>query len=49
MDFFLLPEEVRQAQVARVMRQGLQTFNHTVNAQQYIDLYERMLERPLIA
>ncbi|MEJ2040955.1 MAG: glycogen/starch synthase, partial [Desulfosarcinaceae bacterium] len=49
MDFFLMPEEVREAQIARVMRQGLQTFNHPENARQYIDLYERMLERPLIA
>jgi hypothetical protein len=30
------------------MEEAQATFNHTVNARQYIDLYERMLERPLI-
>jgi hypothetical protein len=30
------------------MTQALETFNHEVNARQYIDLYEQMLDRPLI-
>ena len=48
MEFFRLPEAVREAQIARIMREGEATFNHSVNARQYIDLYEKMLERPLI-
>jgi starch synthase/alpha-amylase len=48
MDFYFLPDNQKQAQIERIMRHGLETFNHSVNARQYIDLYERMLERPLI-
>ncbi len=49
MAFHALPAEVKARQVARIMRQGRDTFNHEVNARQYIELYEKMLERPLIA
>jgi hypothetical protein len=31
------------------MRESAETFNHDVTARQYIKLYEKMLERPLIA
>ncbi|WP_028315853.1 glycogen synthase [Desulfatibacillum aliphaticivorans] len=48
MDFYFLSPEVREAQVARVMRHGKENFNHEVNARAYIDLYEKMLHRPLI-
>jgi starch synthase len=30
------------------MNQSAASFNHAVTAQNYIDLYEKMLERPLI-
>jgi starch synthase/alpha-amylase len=49
MDFYALPEKVKARQIARIMRSALETFNHEVNARQYIDLYEKMLDRPLIA
>jgi starch synthase/alpha-amylase len=48
MRFFNQPQAVRAAQVARIMAQSAATFNHAVTAQNYIDLYEKMLERPLI-
>jgi len=48
MDFFNLPLEVKSAQIARIMTESLATFNHAVTARQYIDLYEKMLQRPLI-
>jgi starch synthase/alpha-amylase len=48
MDFFNLPPAVKSAQIARIMTESLATFNHAVTARQYIDLYEKMLQRPLI-
>ncbi|MBC2711548.1 MAG: glycogen/starch synthase [Desulfosarcina sp.] len=48
MDFFMLPQAVKRKQIQRVMRQSSASFNHANTAKQYIDLYEKMLERPLI-
>ena len=48
MAFYELPMQVRTRQIARVMREGKTAFNHTVTARRYMDLYEKMLERPLI-
>jgi starch synthase len=48
MHFYQLPEAIKQRNVGRIMLSALETFNNTVNARQYIELYERMLERPLI-
>ncbi len=48
MEFYRLPREIRAAHVARVMREGLARFNHKVCAKSYIDIYERMLQRPLL-
>ena len=47
-DFFNLPPETREAQIARIMKESLAAFNHSVTARHYIDLYERMLHRPFI-
>jgi len=44
-----LPAETKATQVARVMRESRQRFNHDVTAKAYIDIYERMLQRPLVA
>jgi starch synthase len=46
--FHTLPDAVKHRQIERIMRQSVATFNHANTARQYIDLYERMLERPLI-
>jgi starch synthase/alpha-amylase len=48
MRFFAQPPEVRRREIRRIMRESLERFNHAVTAHQYIDLYEQMLQRPLI-
>lgn len=48
MTFYQLPEDIRKRNISRIILNALETFNHSVNARQYIELYERMLERPLI-
>lgn len=48
MAFHRLPPEVREAETARIMIESKEAFNHSVTARHYIDLYERMLQRPLI-
>lgn len=48
MAFHGLPDDVKAAQIARIMRESLVTFNHAVTARRYIDIYENMLKRPLV-
>jgi len=48
MFFFKQSNEVKEQQIKGIMRQSKETFNHETTAQQYIDLYEKMLQRPLI-
>lgn len=48
MSFYELPDMARKKQIQRIMQDSRAIFNHAVNARQYIDLYEKMLERPLI-
>jgi starch synthase len=48
MQFYSLPDNVKQKQIERIMIQAASTFNHDVTARRYIDLYESMLNRPLI-
>jgi starch synthase len=48
MEFYQMPADMKQRQIARIMRQSMTTFTHDVNARQYMALYEKMLERPLI-
>ena len=48
MDFWRLPQDVREGEVRRVMSESLRRFNHEACAQQYIELYEKMLNRPLV-
>ncbi|MGD9009535.1 MAG: glycogen synthase, partial [Desulfobacteraceae bacterium] len=48
MDFYALEPAKKAQAISRIMTQALETFNHEVNARQYIDLYEQMLDRPLI-
>jgi starch synthase/alpha-amylase len=49
MVFHGAPAKTRQRQVERIMRESAQTFNHDVTARHYIQLYEKMLQRPLVA
>jgi starch synthase/alpha-amylase len=48
MDFYDLPDTVKHKQIHRIMQQSAASFNHANTARQYIDLYEKMLARPLI-
>ena len=48
MEFWRLPRDVREGEVSRIMAESLKRFNHEACAQQYIDLYEKMLNRPLV-
>lgn len=48
MEFWSQPVEVRNREIARVMRESKARFNHKQTAQAYIDLYERMLHRKLV-
>ncbi|MBW2708021.1 MAG: glycogen/starch synthase [Deltaproteobacteria bacterium] len=48
MAFYNLPMDVKSREITRVMRQSKAAFNHSVTARNYMDLYEKMLERPLI-
>ncbi|MFP4477534.1 MAG: glycogen synthase [Desulfatibacillaceae bacterium] len=38
----------KEAQIRRIMEESAARFNHGVTARQYIELYETMLQRPLI-
>ena len=48
MDFFHAPADVREREISRVMTESLARFNHEACAREYIKLYERMLDRPLV-
>ena len=48
MDFHRLPAEARATEIERVMLESARTFNHEVCARQYIDLYEKMIHRPVV-
>ena len=48
MNFYNLSEAVKDKQIQRIMNESAETFTHARTARQYIALYERMLERPLI-
>lgn len=44
MAFHHLPPGIKNSNISRIMRESMENFNHTVNVQQYINLYERILE-----
>ena len=48
MKFYKLAEKTKARQIERIMTESAATFNHDVTAKQYIKLYEKMLQRPLI-
>ncbi|MCK5675545.1 MAG: glycogen/starch synthase [Verrucomicrobia bacterium] len=48
MDFHRLDKQTRIAQISRIMEESKKRFNHAVTAQAYIDIYQRMLNRPLV-
>ena len=48
MDFWRMPRDLRDAEITRIMAESLHRFNHEACAQRYIELYEKMLNRPLV-
>ncbi|GAB4264189.1 MULTISPECIES: glycogen synthase [Deferrisoma] len=48
MDFYRLPPAVRFREVRRIMAEAAGRFTHSETARRYIELYERMLARPLV-
>jgi starch synthase len=48
MDFHALPEEIRQREISRIMKESAREFSHEEVARRYIEIYEDMLERPLV-
>ncbi len=48
MAFYQRESSVRQREISRIMRDSLNRFNHQSCAKEYIALYERMLDRPLV-
>jgi starch synthase/alpha-amylase len=48
MDFYNAPQNIKSKQIRRIMNESAASFNHANTARQYIDLYEKMLQRPLI-
>ena len=48
MEFYHQPAEVREREIARIMSESLKLFNHEACAKEYIKLYEKMLDRPLV-
>jgi starch synthase/alpha-amylase len=47
--FYNLPQKIKETQISRIMKESQESFNHTVTAKHYIDLYEKMLNRPFIS
>jgi hypothetical protein len=48
MQFYGMSPDIKKRQIRRIMIESAATFNHRVTAQQYIDIYEKMLRRPLV-
>jgi starch synthase len=48
MQFYMMSPDIKKRQIRRIMIESAATFNHHVTAQQYIDIYEKMLRRPLV-
>ena len=48
MRFFSLPAATREREIARIMDEAAVRFNYRVTAQHYIEIYEKMLARPLV-
>jgi starch synthase len=48
MNFYNLPDRTRAKQIKRVMTESVAQFTYAATARQYIELYEKMLNRPLI-
>jgi starch synthase len=48
MKFYQQPVRLKEKQITRIMTESAVTFTHEETAKSYINLYEKMLQRPLI-
>jgi len=48
MAFYKLPSKIKAGQIKRIMKESAAAFTHANTARQYIALYEKMLQRPLV-
>jgi starch synthase/alpha-amylase len=48
MTFYNQPRDIKKKQIKRIMTECAASFTYANTARQYIQLYEKMLERPLI-
>ncbi len=48
MDFYRLDPDLREARINRIMIDSVLAFNHTRCAEEYINLYGKMLQRPFL-
>lgn len=48
MKFYTLPEDIKNDQISRIMLESKQTFNYKVTSQHYMEIYDKMLARPMI-
>ncbi len=48
MDFHAMPADVREREIRRIMVESSREFSHKEVARRYIEMYEAMLERPLV-
>ena len=48
MKFYTLPAKTRGKQINRIMTESAERFTYEQSARQYIELYEKMLQRPLV-
>ncbi|MCP3873836.1 MAG: glycosyltransferase [Desulfobacteraceae bacterium] len=48
LDFYFLDPDVKEIQINRIMIESVLEFNHSRCAEEYINLYEKMLQRPFL-
>jgi starch synthase len=48
MQFYMMSPGIKKRQIRRIMTESAAKFNHQVTSQNYIDIYEKMLQRPLV-
>lgn len=48
MEFYREPIPIKHAVITRIMRESLENFNHQNVAERYVEIYEEMLDRPLV-
>ena len=48
MSFYQLSDSVKDRQIARIIDDSTRRFTHAATASRYVDLYEKMLKRPLV-